>query len=161
MKIVDEFKKFAKRGNVVDMAIGVVIGVAFGAITKSLVDDVIMPPMGLVTGGVDFENLFWVIKAGDPVGPYATVKDAVAAGAVTVNYGRFVNTIINFFIIALAMFGVVRLYTRLTEKQEETPEEAPKKPVDKECPYCFEDIPYQAIRCPRCTSELEPVEETP
>lgn len=151
----EEFKKFAKRGNIVDMSVGVVIGVAFGAITKSLVDDVIMPPLGLATGGVDFTQLFWVIKEGTPAGPYATIAAAKAAGAVTVNYGNFVNTIINFLIIALAMFFVVRSYKRLTERQEDAPAEAPKAPVDKECPFCFEDIPFKAVRCPKCTSHLE------
>ncbi|QDG54101.1 large conductance mechanosensitive channel protein MscL [Persicimonas caeni] len=157
----EEFKKFAKRGNIVDMSVGVVIGVAFGAITKSLVDDVIMPPIGLLTGGVDFSELFWVIQQGEPVGPYATIAAAKAAGAVTVNYGNFVNTIINFVIIALAMFFVVRSYKRLTERQEDKPEDAPKAPVDKECPYCFEDIPFQAVRCPKCTSHLDASVEGP
>lgn len=152
---IDEFKRFAKRGNIVDMSVGVVIGVAFGAITKSLVDDVIMPPIGLLTGGVDFSQLFWVIEQGDPVGPYATIAAAKAAGAVTVNYGNFVNTLINFLIIALAMFFVVRTYKNLTERQEDEPDKAPKAPVDKECPYCFEDIPFKAVRCPKCTSHLE------
>ena len=151
----EEFKKFAKRGNIVDMSVGVVIGVAFGAITKSLVDDVIMPPIGVLTGGVDFSELFWVIQQGEPVGPYATIAAAKAAGAVTINYGNFVNTIINFLIIAMAMFFVVRTYKKLTERQEDEPGEAPKAPVDKECPYCFEDIPFKAVRCPKCTSHLE------
>ena len=151
----EEFKKFAKRGNIVDMSVGVVIGVAFGAITKSLVDDMIMPPLGLATGGVDFSQLFWVIKQGEPIGPYTTIAAAKAAGAVTVNYGNFINTIINFLIIALAMFFVVRSFKRLTERQGEAAGDAPKAPVDKECPYCFEDIPIMAVRCPRCTSHLE------
>ncbi len=150
----EEFKKFAKRGNIVDMSVGVVIGVAFGAITKSLVDDVIMPPLGLATGGVDFTQLFWVLEQGDPIGPYKTLAAAKAAGAVTMNYGNFINTIINFLIIALAMFFVVRSYKRLTEREEDAPGEAPKAPVDKECPFCFEDIPFKAVRCPKCTSHL-------
>jgi large conductance mechanosensitive channel len=154
-KTFDEFKKFAKRGNIVDMSIGVVIGVAFGAITKSLVDDIIMPPLGWMTGGVDFTQLFWVLEPGDPAGPYATMAAAKAAGAVTVNYGNFINTIINFLLIALALFFVVRAYKRLTEREDDTPGEAPKKPVDKECRFCFEDIPFQAVRCPRCTSHLQ------
>jgi large conductance mechanosensitive channel len=151
----EEFKKFAKRGNIVDMSVGVVIGVAFGAITKSLVDDIIMPPLGWLTGGVDFAELFWVLAPGDSVGPYATIAAAKAAGAVTINYGNFINTIINFLLIALAMFFVVRSYKRLTEREEDAPGEAPKEPVDKECPYCFGDIPVKAVRCPLCTSHLE------
>lgn len=150
-----EFKKFIQRGNVVDLAVGVVIGVAFGAITKSLVDDIIMPPLGLATGGVDFKQLFWVIEPGKTPGPYTTMAQAKAAGAVTINYGNFVNTIINFLIISLAMFGVVKAYTRLSEKQDETKDEAPKEPVAKECPFCFEEIPIKATRCPKCTSHLD------
>ena len=152
-KTLEEFKKFVKRGNLIDMAIGVVIGVAFGAITKSLVDDIIMPPLGLATGGMDFSQLFVVIKEGVPAPPYATIAEAKAAGAVTVNYGNFINTVINFLIVAAAMFVVVRVYGRLTERFDE--EEGPSAPVDKECPYCFEDIPVQAVRCPRCTSQLD------
>ncbi len=152
----EDFKKFIKRGNLVDMAVGIVIGVAFGAISRSLVDDIIMPPLGLVTGGVDFAEMFWVLQMGDPAGPYATVEAAKAAGAVTLNYGSFVNTLINFIIVALAMFVVVKVYTRLTEREdEEAAEETAAEPVDKECPFCFEDIPIKAVRCPRCTSDLE------
>ena len=151
---ITEFKKFIKRGNPIDMAVGVVIGIAFGAITKSLVDDVIMPPLGLATGGVDFRNLFWIIEPGTPVGPYQTLAEAKAAAAVTINYGNFINTLINFIIVAAAMFVVVRLYGRLTERQEDKPADAPAAPVDKECPYCFADIPARATRCPQCTSQL-------
>ncbi|MFP4598100.1 MAG: large conductance mechanosensitive channel protein MscL [Persicimonas sp.] len=137
------------------MAVGIVIGVAFGAISRSLVDDIIMPPLGLVTGGVDFAEMFWVLQMGDPAGPYATVEAAKAAGAVTLNYGNFVNTLINFIIVAFAMFAVVKFYTKLTEREEEAADEKAKEPVDKECPFCFEDIPIKAVRCPRCTSQLD------
>ncbi len=154
-KLIEEFKQFIKRGNVVDLAVGVVIGVAFGAITKSLVDDIIMPPLGLATGGVDFAQLFWVLKPGKVPGPYHTIAQAKAAGAVTMNYGTFINTIINFLVVAIAMFFVVRAYTRLTERLHHEEETAPAEPVDKECPYCFESIPIKAVRCPRCTSHLD------
>ncbi|HEY73897.1 MAG: large conductance mechanosensitive channel protein MscL [Chloroflexi bacterium] len=145
-----EFKEFALRGNVIDMAVGIIIGAAFGAIVKSLVADVIMPPIGLLMGGVDFANLFLLLKAGSPAGPYVSLADAQAAGAVTVNYGLFINVIISFVIVAFVMFLLIRGINRL-QKEEESPAE----PVTKECPYCFSTIPIEATRCPHCTSELE------
>lgn len=143
-----EFKEFAMRGNAVDMAVGIVIGAAFGLIVKSLVDDVIMPPIGLILGNVDFSSLFWVLKEGKIPGPYPTVAAAKQAGAVTLNIGVFINTIINFLIVAAAIFMVVKTMNRLKKAE---PEAAPDK---KECPFCFSAIPIQATRCPQCTSEL-------
>jgi len=145
-----EFKEFAMRGNVVDMAVGIIIGAAFGTIVKSLVADVIMPPIGMLLGGVDFSNLFAVLKAGDPAGPYAALADAQAAGAVTVNYGLFINTIISFLIVAFAVFMLIRGLNRLQRQEEE----APAEPTTKECPHCVTEIAIKATRCPNCTSEL-------
>jgi large conductance mechanosensitive channel len=146
-----EFKEFALRGNVVDMAVGIIIGAAFGTIVKSLVSDVIMPPIGLLLGNVDFANLFIVLRAGTAAGPYATIADAQAAGAVTLNYGIFINTIISFVIVAFSVFLVIRRINRL-KKQEE---EAPAEPTTKECPHCFSTISINAKRCAFCTSTLE------
>ena len=145
-----EFKEFAMRGNVVDLAVGVIIGGAFGAIVNSLVNDIIMPPIGLLLGQVDFSELFIVLKG---VGSYATLAAAQEAGAVTLNYGVFINTVINFLIIALAVFLLVRAVNRLQRQEEEA--EAPAGPMMKECPYCLSTIPIKATRCPHCTSELE------
>jgi large conductance mechanosensitive channel len=146
-----EFKEFAMRGNVVDMAVGIIIGAAFGTIVKSLVADVIMPPIGLLLGGVDFSNLFGVLQMGDPAGPYASLADAQAAGAVTVNYGLFINTIISFLIVAFAVFLVIRGINRMQREEEE----APAEPTTKECPHCLTEIAIKATRCPNCTSQLE------
>ncbi len=149
--MLKEFKEFAMRGNVVDMAVGIVIGTAFGTIIASLVADVLMPPIGLLLGNVDFSNLFVVLKSGKIAGPYATVAAAKGAGAVTLNYGRFVNTVISFLIIALAVFFMVRAMNKL-KKKEEAP---PAAPTTKECPHCFLTIPVKATRCAHCTSELK------
>jgi large conductance mechanosensitive channel len=145
-----EFKEFAMRGNVMDMAVGIVIGTAFGAIVKSLVADVIMPPIGLLLGNVDFSNLYLVLKGGVPEG-FASLDAAKEAGAVTLNIGIFINTIINFVIVAFAIFLVIRNINKL-KKQEEAP---PAEPTTKDCPQCFTTIPIKAHRCPHCTSQLE------
>jgi large conductance mechanosensitive channel len=144
-----EFKAFALRGNVLDLAVGIIIGGAFGTIVKSLVDDVIMPPVGLALGNVDFANLLYVLQPG-PKGPppYATVAEAQAAGAVTINYGQFINNVITFIIVAFAVFLVVRAANRLK------PQEAAAAPATKDCPYCRMAIPVGATRCPHCTTEL-------
>ncbi len=149
--MLKEFKEFAMRGNVVDMAVGIIIGAAFGQIVTSLVNDVLMPPIGLLLGDVDFPNLFLVLKGGAVAGPYASLADAQAAGAVTVNYGLFVNTVISFVIVALAVFLLIRGINRLQRQEEALPAE----PTTKECPHCLSTIPLQATRCPHCTSELE------
>lgn len=143
-----EFKKFAMRGNVVDMAVGIIIGAAFGAIVKSLVDDLIMPPIGLLLGNVDFANLFIVLKDGATAEPYASLDAAKKAGAVTLNYGVFINALVSFTIVAFAVFLLVRAVNKL-----KAGEEAPD-PTTKDCPYCFTTIPLKATRCPHCTSEL-------
>ena len=144
-----DFKAFILRGNVVDLAVGVIIGAAFGGIVKSLVDDVLMPPIGLATGGIDFANKFSVLKDGaKAAGPYASLADAKAAGAITINYGMFVNTIITFLIVALCIFIVVRMVARM---QAPAPAAAPST---KNCPYCAMPIPIAAKRCPNCTSQL-------
>lgn len=145
-----EFKEFALRGNVLDMAIGIIIGGAFGTIIKSLVNDVIMPPIGLVLGGVDFDNLYAIIRAGTPSAPYASLADAQAAGAVTINYGVFINSVVSFLIVAFVMFLLVRGMNKLQRKEEE----APAEPTTKECPHCCTTIPIGAARCPHCTSDL-------
>jgi large conductance mechanosensitive channel len=146
-----EFKEFAMRGNVVDMAVGIIIGAAFGAIVGSFVADVIMPPIGLLLGKVDFSNLFIVLKEGTAAAPYASVAAAKAAGAVTLNLGLFINTIINFLIIALAVFLVIRSINRM-KKKAEAPAAAP---TTKECPYCFSAVSIKATRCHFCTSNLK------
>jgi large conductance mechanosensitive channel len=149
--MLKEFKEFAMRGNVIDMAVGIIIGAAFGTIVNSLVQDVIMPPIGLLLGNVDFSNIFAVIKEGKVAGPYASIAAAKAAGAVTINFGVFVNTLISFILIAFAVFLLVRTINKL-RRQEEAP---PPVPSTKECLYCFSSIPMKATRCPNCTSELK------
>jgi large conductance mechanosensitive channel len=147
-----EFKEFAMRGSVVDMAVGIVIGAAFGTIVKSFVDDVLMPPIGLLMGNVDFANLFITLKEGaKAAGPYASLAAAKAAGAVTLNLGVFINTIISFVIVAFSVFLVIKGINRLKRAQE-APAAAP---TTKECSFCFTAIPRQATRCPHCTSQLQ------
>jgi large conductance mechanosensitive channel len=146
-----EFKEFAMRGNVIDMAVGIIIGAAFGTIVKSLVADIIMPPIGLLLGNVDFTNFFVVLKEGAVAGPFATLADAQKAGAVTINYGLFITTIISFLIVAFAVFLLIRGINRLKRKEEAPP----AKPMTKECPGCLSTIPIKATRCAFCTSELE------
>ncbi len=149
--MLKEFREFAMRGNVVDMAVGIIIGAAFGAIVKSLVDDVIMPPIGLLLGNVDFSNLFVVMKEGGKgAGPYATIAEAHAAGAVTLNYGLFINTLISFIIIAFSVFMLIRTMNRVQQKLDK-----PAAVTTKECPYCCGTINLKATRCPSCTSELK------
>lgn len=147
--MLKELKEFAMRGNVIDMAVGIIIGAAFGTIVKSFVSDVIMPPIGLLLGNVDFANLFVVLKEGALAGPYAALADAQAAGAVTLNYGVFINTVISFIIVAFAVFMVIRSMNQMKRK-----EEAPAEPKTKECPHCFTNIPIKATRCPHCTTQL-------
>ena len=141
-----EFREFAVKGNAIDLAIGVVLGAAFGGIVKSLVDDMIMPPIGKIVGGVDFSNLFLVLGSGT----YASLKAAKEAGAATLNYGLFLNTIINFVIIAGALFFVVKGINPL---KREAPAPA-AAPTTKDCPQCATEIPIKARRCPHCTSNL-------
>lgn len=144
--MLEEFKKFALRGNVIDLAVGFILGSAFGAIAESLVNDILMPPIGMLLGKVDFSNLFLNLSGR----PYASLAEARAAGAATINYGLFLNSIIQFLIVAFALFLLVRQVNRWTAKPA-----APAVPTTKECPYCFTTIPIQAVRCPNCTSDLK------
>jgi len=142
-----EFRDFAMRGNAIDLAVGIIIGAAFGKIVSSLVNDILMPPIGVLLGKVDFSNLFLSLSGQH----YASLAEAKTAGAATLNYGVFINNIIDFLIVAFAVFLLVQQVNRLTKKAE--PEAAP---TTKECPYCFSKIPLRATRCPQCTSQLGP-----
>ena len=144
--MLKEFREFALRGNAVDLAIGVIIGAAFGGIVTSLVNDILMPPIGKALGGVDFSNFFLVLGAGQ----FPSLKAAKDAGAATINYGVFLNTVINFIIIAIALFAVVKGVNRL-KREEPAPAAAP---TTKDCPFCATAIPLRATRCPHCTSGL-------
>ena len=152
--MLKDFKAFIMRGNVVDLAVGIVIGVAFGAVVTSFVKDVIMPPVGLALGRVDFTNLFAVLQEGAVAGPYSSLAAAQEAGAVSINYGVFIMTIISFIIIAaVVFFFVVRPVTQIRARQKVA--EAAPAPNTKECPYCYTTIAIKATRCPNCTSELK------
>ena len=151
MGMMSEFKEFAVKGNVVDMAVGIIIGAAFGTIARSLVDDIIMPPVGLLLGDVDFSEVYLMLRQGDPAGPYDTIAAAREAGAVTINYGVFVNSVITFLIVAFAVFLLVRAVNRLRREEQV----APPAPTDKSCPFCATAIPIMATRCPNCTSALQ------
>jgi large conductance mechanosensitive channel len=154
--MLKDFKAFIMRGNVVDMAVGIIIGAAFSPIIASLVKDVIMPPIGLALGKIDFANLLVVIKQGDPMGPYATPAAASAAKAVTINYGNFISTIITFIIIAaVVFFFIVRPIAQMNARQKAKEPVVPAAPATKECPFCTTQIPVKATRCPNCTSELK------
>ncbi|HLR32123.1 MAG TPA: large conductance mechanosensitive channel protein MscL [Fodinibius sp.] len=146
-----EFKEFAVKGNVIDMAVGIIIGAAFSTIVTSFVNDVIMPPIGLLLGGVDFSNFFVVLKEGSVPPPYETIAAANEAGAVILSYGAFINTIISFLIVAFAIFIVIRYINSLKRSPEEVTEKAP---TTKNCTFCISEIPVKATRCPNCTSEL-------
>ena len=145
--MLKEFKEFAIKGNAIDLAIGVIMAVAFGAVITSLVGDVMMPPIGKLLGGVDFSNLFLVLGGGD----YPTFKAAKDAGAATVNYGVFLNTVINFLIVAFVMFMLVRVMNRLKREQPAPPVAL----ITKDCPFCATAIPIKATRCPHCTSAFD------
>lgn len=147
MSMMKEFKEFALRGSVIDLAIGLVLGVAFGAIVTSFVEDILMPPLGLLMGGVNFTDLFITLKGGE----FNTLAEAKAAGAVTINYGLFLNSVITFLLVAFAVFLVVKQVNRMRNE--------PKPPTDtsRDCPFCLSTIPKKARRCPQCTSEIAPV----
>ncbi len=150
--MLKDFKAFIMRGNVVDMAVGIIIGAAFGAIVSSLVKDVIMPPIGIALGKIDFSNLAVILRQGTTPGPYTSLTAAQAAGAVTLNYGLFINTVINFLILALVIFFfVIRPIARMQASMK--PAET-ATPTTKECPFCYTSIPIKATRCPNCTSPL-------
>jgi large conductance mechanosensitive channel len=146
MGLWQEFKTFAMRGNVLDLAVGVIIGAAFGSIVTSLVNDIIMPPIGLALGNVDFSNLFIDLSG---VG-YDSLAAAQEAGAATINYGLFINNVLNFIIVALAVFLLIKWFNSMQRKEEK-----PADPTTKSCPYCLNEISIKATRCPYCTSELE------
>lgn len=146
--MLDEFKKFAMRGNVVDMAVGIIIGGAFGTIVKSLVSDVIMPPVGLLMGGVDFSDLFITLKEGAAAGPYSTLAAAQEAGAVTISYGIFINAIISFLIVAFAVFLLIRGINKMQADDE------PEEVTTKDCDFCCTSIALKATKCPNCTADV-------
>ena len=148
--ILKEFKDFALKGNVLDMAVGIILGAAFGTVVRSMVDDIIMPPIGLLLGGVDFSNLFVTLKEGASAGPYSSLAAARAVGAVTVNIGLFINNLISFTIVSLAVFMMVRSVNKVRLALE-----GPEATSQKECPFCCSIIPIKAVRCPNCTSALE------
>jgi large conductance mechanosensitive channel len=148
--MLKEFREFAIRGNVIDMAVGIIIGGAFGTIVKSMVDDVLMPPIGFLLGNVDFSSLFVVLREGTSPGPYASLAAAKAAAAVTLNYGVFLNTVISFLIVAFSVFLLIRTINRLKREQEA----APPPLSSKECPFCCSTIALKATRCPHCTAAL-------
>ena len=147
-RIVDDFRTFVSRGSVVDLAVGIVIGAAFTTVVKSFVDDILMPPIGMLTGGVDFADLYLDLSGGG----YASLEEAKAAGAATVNYGVFLNNLIAFLIVALAVFLVVQAYNRMRVDTDAGPAE----PTDRECPFCRFKVPLAASRCAHCTSDLPP-----
>ena len=153
----NEFKKFAVRGNVIDMAVGIIIGAAFGKIVDSLVKDIIMPPLGLLLGKVDFSNLYVTLQAGKEAGPYSSLSAAQAAGAVTLNYGLFINTLISFVIVAFAVFLLIKAINKVQEAvdRQDARDAAKAAAKTKTCPFCCTEIPLKAVKCPHCTSNLD------
>jgi large conductance mechanosensitive channel len=151
MGFVKEFREFAVRGNVVDMAVGIIIGGAFGTVVKSFVDDVMMPPLGILVGDVDFQDMIFVLREGSTPGPYETLAAAREAGAVSLNAGLFLNAVVSFAIVAFAVFLLVKSINRLKRAEEAAPAPAP---TTKDCPFCASSIPLKATRCPFCTSEV-------
>lgn len=149
--MLKEFREFAVKGNVVDMAVGIMIGAAFGTIVRSLVDDVIMPPLGLLTGDLDFTDYFVLLKEGTTPPPYASLAAAKEAGAVVIAYGALISHVISFLLVALVLFFIVRWVNRLRRP------DAPPPPTQRPCPYCLMQIDRGAKRCPHCTSEVQPV----
>lgn len=150
--MLKEFREFAIKGNMIDMAVGIIIGGAFGAVVNTLVTDMIMPPIGLLLHGADFSNLFIVIREGVKAAPYLTLADAKAAGAVTLNFGVFFNALIGFLIVTFSVYLLVRGVNRI--RGEKPDAQAPAAPAVKECPYCCSMVPSKAVRCPACTSQL-------
>ena len=151
--MLKEFKEFAVKGNALDMAVGVVVGSAFGAIVNSLVTDILMPPLGLLLGKTDFSNLFLILKKGTVEGPFSTLAEAQKAGAVTISYGLFLNRVISFLIVAFALFLILKVINRLRKPEE--PVLPPPVTTEKSCPFCLSTLPLKARRCPHCTSTLE------
>ena len=157
MGMIGDFKKFALRGNLIDMAVGFTVGAAFTSVAKSLVSDIIMPPLGFLLGKSDFSDLFIVLNAPDPEVTYTTLAQAQEAGLTTINYGLFINNIISFLLVALAMFLIIRVINQVDKQLEDTfggDKPQPGDPENKKCPYCLSTIPYRATRCAQCTAEL-------
>ncbi|MDP9099921.1 MAG: large conductance mechanosensitive channel protein MscL [Verrucomicrobiota bacterium] len=150
--MLKEFKEFAVKGNAVDMAVGIIIGAAFGSIITSLVKDIILPPISLFTGGLDWSNKFMILRDAPGGGVFKTAADAAKAGAVTWNYGNFITLIVNFLVVAFSIFLLVRALNRMKQ-----PKPGAAAPVSKECPFCAMTIPIKATRCPHCTSEMSNV----
>ncbi len=167
MGLIEDFKKFAIRGNMVDLAIGFTVGAAFTTVVKSLVNDIIMPPIGWLTGNADFSELFWVLDVPDgvtaPAGGFPTLQAAKDAGVVTINYGAFLNNCLSLLIVAIAMFAAIRIINQMDEKLDEAfGERRPEnEPTEKKCDYCRTTIAYRATRCPHCTSHLTAIPEGP
>jgi large conductance mechanosensitive channel len=157
MPLLADLKKFALRGSLVDMAIGFTVGAAFTTVAKSLVTDIIMPPIALLMGGADFADMFWVLKPGDGGGPYDTLAAATEDGAITMSYGVFINNLVAFALVTFVMFMVIRTINHVEDKLEAQFGEPPKpgEPTDKKCPFCRTTIPIKASRCPNCTSQLD------
>ena len=153
MGMMKEFREFAVKGNVVDMAVGIIIGGAFGTVVKSFVDDVMMPPLGMLIGDVDFQDLFLTLSEGSVAGPYETLEAAREAGAVTLNLGLFFNAVVSFAIVAFAVFMLIKAMNRMKREEEAGP---PPPPDSRDCPHCFTSIAIKATRCPACTSEVSP-----
>ncbi|MDO4519909.1 MAG: large conductance mechanosensitive channel protein MscL [Eubacteriales bacterium] len=151
-KFTDEFKTFIMRGNVMDMAVGVIIGGAFQSIITSAVDDIIMPVISLVTGGIDFSNLFIQLGGGEK---FATYTEAKEAGVAVFGYGNFITAVLNFLIMAFVIFTIVKGINKMNDKIAKKPEEAPAEPTTKVCPYCLSEIPIKATKCAHCTSDVE------
>lgn len=147
-----EFKAFAVRGNVIDMAVGIIIGAAFTTVVQSLVKDILMPPLGLLTSDIDFSNAYIILAEGTPPAPYTTLKAAEEAGAIILRYGSFLNNFISFAFVAFAVFILIQYINKLRDPKK-TPE--PVSPTIKKCPHCLSDIPLEATRCPHCTSNLK------
>ena len=156
MSLLADFKRFALRGNLIDLAIGFTVGAAFTTVARSLVDDLLMPPLGLILGQTDFSDYYWLLRSGETPGPYATKEAAEAAGAVTLDYGEFATNLLTFLIVTAAVFAVVRLATRASKAIEDEfgNADAPETPETKKCAYCRETVPYSASRCAHCTSFL-------
>ncbi len=149
--MLQQFREFAIKGNAIDMAVGIIIGAAFTTVVKSIVDDLITPVLGLLTGRIDFSNQFWVLSDGSPEGPYNTIDQAEEAGAVVLSYGMFVNAVFSFLLVAFVLFLLVRWINNLRRS------DTPPAPTTRACPFCKSHIDNAASRCPQCTSEVEPV----
>lgn len=155
----NDFRKFLLRGNIIDLLIGFTVGASFANVAKSFVSDVLMPPIGVILGRTDFSSLFWLVKEGTTPGPYHTLSDAQRAGAVTINYGLFLNNVISLLIVGLAVYILVKFINRVNDQLEEFPlvkrkKRSPEEPSLKKCPYCLTTIPYRAVKCSACTADL-------